>query len=75
MTMDRCRESKGLVFGRCTLENVHAGDHDNGKTTWPRTGADLEIYLRTLEKIEEINQRNAYLQGLAEQHEQRGRRQ
>lgn len=73
MARDRCEERRGLFSGRCTLEKLHAGDHDDGKTTWPRIGADLEIYLLTLEKIEEIKQRRAYLQSLADKHEREGR--
>lgn len=32
--MTRCKEKDGL-FGRCKLEHLHPGDHDNGKKTWP----------------------------------------
>ena len=31
------------VFGRaCTLEQLHDGDHNNGKKTWPLSARDLE---------------------------------
>jgi hypothetical protein len=65
---ERCSEKRGLL-GRCKLESLHAGDHDNGKMTWPRQGADLEIYLHALDYIDRQRKERARLQGLADQHE------
>src|SRR6266496_2552971 len=67
-SMSRCDGKRG-IFGRCTKEQTHPGDHDNGKSTWPRVGMDLEIYLRTLSYLEEMNAEERRLQGLAERHE------
>jgi hypothetical protein len=48
---------------------MHAGEHDNGKTTWPRTGGDLEIHLMALSKLEEMKKERARLQDLSDRHE------
>jgi hypothetical protein len=66
--MSRCEEKRGLL-GRCKLETMHAGEHDNGKTTWPRIGADLEIHLRALSHLEEMKKERARLQDLSDRHE------
>ena len=60
--MSRCEQKTGLFGGRCKLESLHTGPHDNGKTTWQRQGSDLAIWVRAakahdeflLEKIEAL---------------------
>ena len=64
----RCDEKQGL-FGRCKQESLHAGDHDNGKTRWPRRGADLEIYLGALSILDQQQKERARLEELADRHE------
>jgi hypothetical protein len=71
---DRCHARRGILFGRCKKEELHAGDHDNGKETWPRTGIDLEIYTRALSYIEERHAETERRQRLARQYEERERR-
>ena len=66
--MSRCDQKKGL-FGRCTRESVHPGDHDNGKVTWPRTGSDLQIYQIALAEIERRRAEQRRLRELVERHE------
>ena len=39
----RCGHPGGGMFSRaCTLEQLHDGDHNNGKKTWPLGARDLE---------------------------------
>jgi hypothetical protein len=66
--MDRCEQRRGLL-GRCKLEKVHPGEHDNGKVTWPRTGSDLRIHQMTLSQLEEMRQERARLQALSDRHD------
>lgn len=51
--MPRCDQKKGL-FGYCKKESLHTGDHDNGKTTWPRVGSDLRIYQKALAVADQL---------------------
>jgi hypothetical protein len=66
--MSRCDQKKGL-FGRCTRESLHPGDHDNGKVTWPRMGGDLMVYQYALQELERRRAQQRQLQELAERHE------
>jgi hypothetical protein len=72
MAFDRCDGKRGLL-SRCKLEKLHAGDHDDGKGTWPRTGNDLQLYLLTLKKLDEMKKEREYMLGLAEAHERESR--
>jgi hypothetical protein len=66
--MSGCGQRKGLL-GYCKKESLHPGDHDNGKTTWPRTGTDREIYLKALAVEERILAEHRRLSELAERRE------
>lgn len=66
--MSRCDQKKGLL-GYCKKEMLHPGDHDNGKTTWPRTGMDQRIYLKALAVSEGLRAEQRRLEELAERHE------
>src|ERR1022692_3714405 len=52
--MSQCDKKKGLFGRRKKDSNLHPGDHDNGKTTWPRTGSDLHIYELALVEFERL---------------------
>ena len=45
--MIRCEGRNGL-FSRCRLEELHPGDHDNGRRTWARAASELHIYRLTV---------------------------
>lgn len=74
---NRCDGRKGL-FGRCTKEMMHPGDHGDGKTTWSRSASEREVYLRVMEQevylpvIDELDRHRAErerLEELARRHE------
>jgi hypothetical protein len=67
--MSRCDKKQGL-FGYCTKEKLHPGDHDNGKKTWPRVGTELRIYERTLLELERLRAERQQLDALVERHQQ-----
>ena len=66
--MAGCDQKKGLL-GKCRKEMLHPGDHDNGKTTWPRIGSDLRIYQIALSESERLRAEHRRLQELTERHE------
>jgi hypothetical protein len=70
MSMSSCGQKKGL-FGYCKRESLHPGDHDNGKTTWPRTGSDLRIYQLALAEVERLRAEQLRLEEIAKRHEQK----
>ena len=68
--MSRCDQKKGL-FAYCRKEKLHPGNHDNGKTTWPRVGSDLRIYQLTLAELERLHAERRRLDALVDRHEQK----
>jgi hypothetical protein len=71
--MNRCDQRRG-IFGRCRLEMLHPGDHDDGKGTWPRTGIDLDIYLEAMAIVERERQQREYRQRLLHEDDEKRRR-
>lgn len=74
---NRCDGRKGL-FGRCTKEMMHSGDHGDGKTTWPRSASEKEAYGQVMEQqvylpvIDELDRHRAErekLEAHAKRHE------
>ena len=63
--MNRCDERSGL-FGRCQKEGLHPGDHDNGKKTWPRQGADLHVYQLALAELERVRAEQKRLEDIVQ---------
>ena len=68
-----CNQRKGPL-GRCRKEILHPGDHDNGSTTWPRTGQDLSIYQGAVAKLELEEEERLQRQELVNRYEARQRR-
>jgi hypothetical protein len=69
--MSKCRQKKGL-FGYCRKESMHPGDHDNGRTTWPRVGSDLRIYRLATTEVDRLRAERRRLDAPVERHGQGG---
>lgn len=64
----QCERKSGLFGGRCKLDSLHGGNHDNGQKQWPVSEIDLEIRAITIEKINEQNEARRHRQDILERH-------
>ena len=69
MAGNRCDGKPGLIGGRCKLESLHPGDHDNGNKTWPRSRSEEEVYAIALQVLDERKRQQAERRKLIERHE------
>ena len=71
MASNRCDGKFGLISGRCTLESLHPGKHDNGNKTWPRSPSEQEVYAIALQVLDERSRQQAERTELIDRHERR----
>lgn len=69
MVSNRCDGKFGLISGRCKLESLHPGNHDNGNKTWPRLPSEEEAYAIALEILDERERQQAERAELIKRHE------
>jgi hypothetical protein len=58
-----------MFTGRCKLESLHPGEHDNGTKRWPRLPSEQHLYEITLQIIADRKQERAERARLVERHE------
>lgn len=55
----RCTSKSGMFSGRCRLDGLHPGDHDNGSRTWPRNQVELDILAATIREMQRMDSERA----------------
>jgi hypothetical protein len=66
---DRCSGKSGMFSGRCKLESLHPGEHNDGTKKWPRLPSEQDLYEITLQIIAERKEQRAARAKLVERHE------
>jgi hypothetical protein len=69
MASNRCDGKFGVISGRCRLEGLHPGNHDNGNKTWPRSPSEEGVYAIALQVLDERKRQQAERTQLIKRHE------
>ena len=69
MAFVRCDGKSGMMGGRCQLDSLHPGDHDNGAKTWPRSRVEEDLLVATLRAMDRRNNAAADRQELLRRNE------